>query len=284
MARLVLVEGLPGSGKTTTARMIEDAARARGFDVRYFGEGRSDHPADFEEVAILTDADLERLRGDFPSSAAALAQAAERHDGYWLVRDRDRASWPEALRRQLRERDAYDGRIDPGLHIRALTDNWRRFGGAAGAGSTVFVFEAVFLQNPICALVARFDEPAAAVESHVRQLASTVAGLDPLLVYLDAGDPEPVLAAAAAERPADWLDFVVGYHTGQGYGATRGLQGFPGLVAFMRMRRELELGLVAQLPVRSHVVDVAGRDREAHRREIEALLERHLATPVPATD
>ncbi len=276
MVRLVLVEGLPGSGKTTTARMIADGLTARGLDARYFGEGRSDHPADLDEVALLAEADMESLADDLPAHATTLTDIAERHDGYWLVRHRERADWPDEVRRWLRDRDAYDGHIGLDLHLRASSENWRRFAGAAATDPAVFVFEAVALQNPVCALLARFDQPPSALRAHVRRLVSTVADLDPLLIYLDGGDPEPVLAAAAAERPPAWLDVVIRYHTEQGYGAARGLRGFPGLVDFMRMRRELEVHLVGELGIRAHVVDVAARDPDAHRRAIDAILEQHL--------
>ena len=282
MRRLVLVEGVPGSGKSTTAQFIEAAGRARGLEVRNVGEGDPEHPADLDQVALLEDADLRRLDADLPAHAGTVRAAAEPHAGYWLVRDRARPSWPSDLREWLAGRDAYDGAIDPDLHARAIVESWRRFAGTP-TGPDLTVFEAVLLQNPICALVARFDRPASAVAAHVRQLAETVADLDPRLVYLDPGDPEPVLAGAAAERPAEWLDFVIRYHTGQGYGAAQGLDGFAGLVEFMRMRRNLELGLLHQLPLRSFVIDVSGRDRQSHAREIEALLDRHLGVGAAPT-
>ena len=55
-------------------------------------------------------------------------------------------------------------------------------------GETTYVFECVTVQNPVWALLARFDQPA---------------------------------AAAAEERTAAWLDFVVRYRTEQGYGRAR---------------------------------------------------------------
>ena len=272
MSRLVLVEGLPGAGKTTTARLVEEQARTRGLDARHFGELRTDHPVDFEGVALLSRDDLAALCRDFPAHADSLAEAAEPRDGYWLVRDRERAGWPEALRAVLRTRDAYDGAITPDLHRRALLDSWQRFAAAAADDPSVHVFECVLVQNPVCALMARFDRPPAEVEAHIGRLAATVAGLDPVLVYLDAGDPEAVLTAAAAERPPEWIDFVTRYHTDQGYGRARGLQGFSGLVEFMRMRRDFELELLPRLPMTVHRLDVSGRDLDAHRRNLATLL------------
>jgi hypothetical protein len=44
LPRLVLVEGLPGSGKTTTAERMCRRLRSRGIDAAWAAEGAADHP------------------------------------------------------------------------------------------------------------------------------------------------------------------------------------------------------------------------------------------------
>ena len=282
MAQLVMVEGLPGSGKSTTAAFVEGWLAQRGVPVRRYAEGRTDHPIDFEQVAVLTGAQLEQVLGDFPAERSELACAAQRRDDVWLVRDRERAHWPARLRERLRALDAYDGDVPPQVHTRVLQDSWRRFADAVRDERAVYVVECVFLQNPGCALLARHDRPAGELAAHVRALAEAAAPLDPLLVHLDAGDPAPVLAATAAQRPPEWLDFVIDYHVGQGYGLAHGLDGFDGLVEFMRHRREVELALLPSLPVRTLTLDVSGRDWSARYAELVAFLGAHLTVATPA--
>ena len=276
MAQLVMVEGLPGSGKSTAAAFVEDWLVQRGVPVRRFAEGRTDHPVDFEQVAVLTGAQLEQVLADFPDERTELARTAQRRDELWLVRDRERAHWPGPLRERLRALDAYDGDVPPHVHTRVLLDSWRRFADEVRDEQAVYVVECVFLQNPVCALLARHDRPAADLAAHVRALAEAAAPLDPLLVHLDAGDPAPVLAAAAAQRPPEWLDFVIDYHVGQGYGPAHGLSGFDGLVEFMRHRRAVELALLPSLPVRTLSLDVSGRDWTDRYADLVAFLEAHL--------
>ena len=45
------------------------------------------------------------------------------------------------------------------------------------------------------------------------------------------------------------------------------------MVEFMRVRRDLELELLRNLPVRSHIVDVSERDLGADRRSVIEVLE-----------
>ena len=72
--------------------------------------------------------------------------------------------------------------------------------------------------------------------------------LEPVLLYLDPGPVRRTLRHVAKTRPAEWLDFVIAYHTQQGTGRERGWQGFEGLVRFYKMRRAIELDLLPRLP------------------------------------
>jgi hypothetical protein len=98
----------------------------------------------------------------------------------------------------------------------------------------------------------------------------------PVLVYLDAGEPEPVLRRAAAERPDSWLEAVVEYHTGQGWGLARDLEGFDGYVEFMRHRRELELDLLPRLPLPTLVVRTDTGSWDEHTERVRAFVGEHL--------
>lgn len=52
-ARLYLIEGLPGSGKTTTAEALTYLLQEQQTDTRLHIEGDLNHPADYESVAYL---------------------------------------------------------------------------------------------------------------------------------------------------------------------------------------------------------------------------------------
>jgi len=277
---LIMVEGLPGSGKSTTAHGLGEWLAAQGIAVEHYAEGRADHPVDFEQVAVLTNDDLVGLLGQFPGEANALIGAAERSGDAWLVRYGRRPDLPRSLVRRLREFDGYDGDITPELHSRVLTDSWRRFGHAEHRG-VVHVWECVLLQNPVCALVARFDQPEPVLEGHVRALVHAVTSHSPALVYLDPGDPADVLARAAAERPQEWLDGVIAYHTGQGHGLARGLRGFDGYVEFMRHRRRLELDLLPGLDLPTLVVEVGDGRWWEHTETIRTFVADHLGLAQP---
>ena len=110
---------------------------------------------------------------------------------------------------------------------------------------------------------------------HAQQLVSAIRSHNPMLVYLDPGDPEPVLRRAAEERHPEWVESVVRYHTTQGYGLRVGLTGFDGYVAFMRMRRELELDLVHSLDLPTLVVATSDEPPSRTRARILQFVDEH---------
>ena len=279
MAQLIMVEGLPGSGKSTTAHFLGEWLAGRGHAVAAFPEGRADHPVDFEQVAVLSTEAFIGLVGDFPEQGEDLMRGAQKSGDSWLVRYGQRRAWPCELRARLAEHDAYDGAVSPELHRRLLRESWDAFGDKAAHGEEVYLFECVLIQNPLCALMARFDEPLHVIEGHIRALAESVSTLNPALVYLDPGEPTAALERVAAERPAEWLESVIGYHCGQGYGLARGFTGFEGYVDFMRRRREVELDLLPRLGVPTLHVEVGDGDWDTHRSRITAFLEAHIDAP-----
>ncbi|WP_109208776.1 MULTISPECIES: hypothetical protein [Microbacterium] len=275
-AGVVMVEGLPGSGKSTNAADLAAWLTESGADVEHWPEGRADHPVDFENVSLLTDAAFRRIGDEDPGSWQTLRAEAEPYVDGWLIRGTDRLDLPADLAAQIRSADAYDGEISPDRHARALSESWRRYGEQAPAPG-VQVWECVLIQNPVCAFVARFDRPEEDLAAHVEGLVAAVRNHNPMLVYLDPGDPEPVLRRVAAERPDWWLDFVIRYHTGQGYGLRSGLEGFDGYIQFMRMRRSLELDLLPRLDLPTLVIRTDEEPAPATRERIRAFAAEHLA-------
>lgn len=274
MSGLILVEGLPGTGKSTAAAAVASWLRdERNHPAEHWPEGRIDHPVDFEQVSVLTADTLNALCDAHPDAAGHLRDVAVAQGEFLVVQRGAHAELPQALLDDLSRFDAYDGEISAAAHHELLSASWARYGASPAVGATQ-VWECVLIQNPVCAFVARFDEPSTTLEQHVSGLVESVATHRPALVYLDAGDPADVLASGAAERPAEWLDAVIRYHTEQGYGLRLGLHGFDGYVEFMRHRRVLELALLQKLELPVLVVDTA--DRQLRAELVRTFVARHL--------
>ena len=245
-SKLVIIEGIPGAGKTSTARFAADWLGQRGLDARLFLEGNLDHPADFEAVACLSAAQFAALKGQFPAWQAELDGLAQaRANGeIWLSFAR-LTNPPGELRAALSALDVYN--LPEAEFMRLSRERWGEFAAQAAAGEAVFVFECCLLQNQLTTLLAVHDTPPARIAAHLHALCASLAALHPLVIYLDPPDVRAALRRVAAERPPDWLDFVIHYTTGQAWGRSHAAHGLEGMLDFYAARRELEKDLFPAL-------------------------------------
>ncbi len=59
--KLIIVEGLPGFGKSTTANLLYDILIEKNIDVELFLEGNLDHPADYEGVSCFNKSEFKSM-------------------------------------------------------------------------------------------------------------------------------------------------------------------------------------------------------------------------------
>jgi hypothetical protein len=251
MPRLIIIEGIPGSGKTNAAQFIAEWLEAYGFESALYLEGDWSHPADFESFACLNARQFQELKNQFPQYISFLDQQVTVQDSDYFFKYRwieqeyaDQVS--SALIRALARYEIYELPIDE--FRRLLLQRWRSFANLAYQENRIYVFECCFLQNPLTMYLGRNAESIVASQDFILEIAEIIRHLDPCLVYLNPGDVETTLSRVAKTRPPAWLDFVIAYHTQQGHGKVQGWQGFEGLVKFYEMRQRVELGLLAQLP------------------------------------
>lgn len=255
--KLILIEGIPGSGKTSAARFVRDWLKERGKHPALFLEGDWHHPADYESVACLTGSEYTELLAQFPDQADFLAQHVWQEDGEWFFRYHELQHEhgdhrPAALFETLARFEIYELPADK--HRRLLLESWQKFAARAAIEDFVYIFECCFLQNPTTTLLAWHNLTEAMVRQHVLALAQAVGPLQAKLIYLARQDVAATLESTRAERPQAWIDGVTWYLTEQDYGQAHGLRGFKGVIDFYAMRQALELDILRTLPIASRVI------------------------------
>ncbi len=278
--KLVIVEGIPGSGKSTTARFVAGWLAARGLSPRLHLEGDLDHPADYESVARLTREEFARLLQEHASERALLEQRAMLHGddvliGYRKLQNELGERLPADLFTALARHEIYEQPLE--TYCRLAAAHWQEFAGRALAGSQPYVFECCFLQNPLCVLLARDNRPFEETRRYILDVAQNLEPLDPLIVYLDPPNIPQTFERMAAERPKEWLDFVIWYNTGQAWGRDHGQSGFDGMVRFYETRRDVERALFEQMSWKKLWVENAGQDWPQTQARLAEFLEREVA-------
>ena len=240
-----------GSGKTSTAQFIAECLNKQNRTADLYLEGNLDHPADYDRVAWLD----QNTHQELLSQESQLAEVVTRQaDGYLVPYGKLYEQLPQSLVQELQKRDIYDG-IPLSKHRELLLSRWSQFAEEQAKRDTTTIFDCAFMQNPMCAFLARHNAGRDAAVEHVLQLAERVKHLNPLLVHFHTRDVRATVERVCKERSQEWLDFVIWYHTEQEYGQAHGLQGFDGLIEFLEMRQALELEIAKQLPFDALLID-----------------------------
>ncbi len=216
MTKLIIVEGLPGTGKSTTASVMAEKLKNKGRKVLCVDEGTPNHPADYDDY-------------DFPDFAT--------------------------------ER-------------RLILEKWREFVSNA-ADDTVYVFNCIFLQNPMCETMMRFDFDLEASRAYIKEIGEIIKPMEPVIVYISRKNVRATVDRVLDERGTGWLNAVIGYHTDQGYGKARGLTGYDGYIACLTEWKKREMDILESLELEKYIVSTDSMDdesREAFAEQLENIL------------
>ncbi|WP_263560962.1 hypothetical protein [Paenibacillus polymyxa] len=279
-AKLVMVEGIPGSGKSTLSQYIQDTLNTHRIESELFLEGNLRHPADYESVACVPNEELDRLRSSYADvfhdiDPFVSLSGNDSLIAYALAQQSAQNEIPSSLYEEIRRYEIYDG-IPVEKYCELMVQRWSSFAKNQREKDKLVILECCFLQNPGCALLARHDTGNDRFVQHVLQIAEQIQDLNPILFYLKQPSVRETIERVKTMRPQEWLDFVIWYHTEQDYGKNKGLHGYDGYIQFLEHRRELELHIIEQLPFQTFIMDNSDYDWENQQRTVSNIMMKYL--------
>lgn len=200
---LIIVEGLPGSGKSTTAAMIAEELVKKGKHVICIDEGVQEHPADYADY-------------DFP---------------------------------------------DFKTERKKILDKWRAFIEVYDKDS-IYVFNCVYLQNPMCETMMRFDMNEEESKGYIMEITEIIKPLNPIIIYINQPDAKAAIDRVLDERGENWLNAVINYHVSQGYGKRNNLYGYSGYIKCLEERKNRELNILQGLGIDYYTISQDMRAEE----------------------
>lgn len=274
--KLIIVEGIPGSGKTTAAKHIKEKLDKTGVKNELFNEGNLDHPADFEGTACLTREQFEELINRHSMYQKVLESKVDiQGENYFLyygkLRNDMGQELPEDLFKDITKYDVCDG-LSLEKYEELTLERWRNFTEKAERGDIIYIFECCFIQNPAVIMLARHYTHKVRIIRHIMNIESIISKLNPILFYFYQDNVRETIEKVAEERDKSWINFVIDYICSQAYGKELGLSGFDGVVRFFEARKEIELEVIKELGMSRLLLDNSERHWESRYKEIEGFL------------
>jgi hypothetical protein len=273
--KLILVEGIPGSGKSTFAKRIADHYRNRDITVKLYNEGDY-HPADLAWNACIPLEMLEQVLSRYGSLRDEIDKNIHIEDGYAVISYTKVETENAAFYEDMESYEIYNSCMP----VRVFNDliiykRWKAFGQKAGLKDELNVFECAFLQNHITELMYFHLVDIDTMREYFYRLILTVKDLSPVLIYLFQPDVRETVRRAAEERVnpgGKWIEDLIRFSENTPYSRQYGRTGFEGALRCIEERKQAELEIIKTLPVQSIVLENKSYDWETLWQELERRL------------
>ncbi|WP_240841392.1 hypothetical protein [Acidaminobacter sp. JC074] len=266
MHRLILIEGIPGSGKTTISRRLADELSNDGYKVLHVNEGGS-HPADLSWQSILTEKEFKALVEKYPSYKEVLNKHTLIEDELAITAytclGLDKTS---DLYKYLEKREIYSIDADIETFKRAHINRWKKFVKEADKDA-VYVFECVLLQNHITQLILEYEADKRLIRNYMNDFVAVIKDMSPIIHYLAPASVENAIRHVAEERRPKyqdrqdiWIDRVLDYVRNTPYGKRHNLKSIEGFIGFTSHRQAIELELLKALDIHVNIIEHENRN------------------------
>lgn len=277
--KLIIVEGLPGSGKSTTAQIVYDILKEKGINTEFYCEGNYNHPADFDGVAYFNSEDFNILEQAHSTSRYVLNKIKIKYYNGYLIPYRkaieeQQITFEEELFNDITKNDIYELPIE--LHIELILSRWNDFVTNYINEDKVVVFECCFIQNPVTVSMIKNNSPKDVTMSYITSLAKKIVPLEPVLIYVEQQDIKASFSKAVSERPNEWFGGFTHYYTNQGYGLANNLRGLDGVVQVLEARSKLESNVYDSLELVKYKIDNSAFNLDLIKERINSIIGVHF--------
>lgn len=259
--RLILVEGIPGSGKTTIADKIRSYLEGKEIKAILYREGDA-HPADMAWNAYFSMDEYKELLKNNPQYSDAIKKNTQLEDDYAIIAYTKLGftSQQNELMKYFEEHEVYNARVDLDTFKKLHFKRWQNFSKNTDNNSIV-IFECSYLQNHINELLGYHEKDVKFIIDYMINLIKTVENLNPKLIYLTQPNVYETIDRVAKQRVSpdkskweDWIDLVIKYIENSPYGKSHGLKGYEGTIEFFDARKKIELDVIDKLSIDKAII------------------------------
>jgi len=272
--KLIMVEGIPGSGKSTFAKKIADFYTNRGFKTNLYNEGGF-HPADLAWNACIPVESLDSIFAPYKNFRHEIDKNTHIEDDYAIISYTQIRTDDKTFFEEMESHEIYDKRVPFDVFSKLQHKRWSAFGKQAKEKDELTVFECALLQNHVSELMLYHLADIEALKTHINSLIQTVSELSPTLIYLSQPNVRETIERVAKQRVYEnekWIDRVINYSETTPYGKLHGIKGFNGAVQIFEERKRIESKIIESLPIKTVILENPKYDWEALWKEIESFL------------
>ena len=207
MKKLILLEGLPGTGKTTISKWLSNLLTEKGESVILLNEGNENIPLDFYETAGIPRNDFDLLCSKNPSERKLLIDMSSCTKNYVFLRI-DKC--PEHIAEKIRRWDIGDANnqaVKAADYIPCALERLEKWVDNNIENPKTFIIDSGYLQNPINELLFRHASNSD-IRAFIMAITETLKPLNPICIYLRRDSAEQAIAFAKRAKGDGWAERV----------------------------------------------------------------------------
>ncbi|MGO4106351.1 hypothetical protein [Paenibacillus sp. YAF4_2] len=247
--KLILVEGLCGTGKSTLAERLNGYLAKKDISSHFYDEGAVRHPTSLNGHAFFREVEYKELLERYPIAADEISSRVINDESYYLIPYRESMAPFNGMEALYSELKSHELCWTPSP-VATLTEftyliqgQWSRFANLASTSDEVYVLEAVFFQHQIHDLLRHYQVDDYQIEQHIKGIADQIAAMNPVLIYL---------AQPSVREQQIWISSIRSKHH---YATEQSIR-------FMEYRKKIELRLIDLLPFATYLIENENRDWE----------------------
>jgi len=257
MNKLFIVEGIPGTGKTTIAKKIFEYL-SHNFKTNLYCEGDL-HPADLAWCACIPIDSFDMIVKKFQHYRDQIKNNMYIENGYAIVAYTQFKIEDIEIYKLFESYEVYDNRVGFDLFTKLHLERWERFAKQEQESQEINVFECSYLQNHVNELLFFHDLSEVEISKYLLELIETTKNLNPVLFYLDQPDTYETINRVSNIRTNKngekvWMNRLIEYIEFSPYGVSHRLKGLDGMVKAFEARRQIELNVINKLPITTYVI------------------------------
>jgi hypothetical protein len=202
-----MIEGLPGTGKTTIAEWLNEYLNAKGTKSILLLEGNRDIPCDFYEMAGIPNNEFKALFNDLPETFEKLCNRALVTENYAYLRIDE---CPEDVAVKIKRWDMGDENnqtVTVSDYVPCALERLDYWVNEVISNSGTVIVDSGFLQNPINELLFRkatYNE----TFLFIQEIFQRIKALNPICVYLHRNNTDEAISFAKEVKGKTWAERV----------------------------------------------------------------------------
>jgi hypothetical protein len=239
--RLILFEGIPGSGKTTTSKLLHKYFIENGITSKAYEEG-CEHPVDLPYYAYLTIKEYDNVLAEFVEQFDWMKRNVIVEEDYVLVPYKKPEPHPknDDLILYLSSKEfCYSKKPVTSFNEfkKVFYKRFENYVFKVNNEREVTIFESVLLQHQIHDINRLYPEiEDDEIINYIKNIANIIKPLNPILFYISQNSVEESLKTTAERRlNSKWVA--------------------QDKIEYYKKRKELELKIISNLPIKSYILD-----------------------------